>query len=896
MNIDKILITILFLLCSVQGIRAQEVVQQPDDDEEEEETYAPLQSRMSWGKRTYRGNSWVTNASLPYTITEGLQGRHLSINASHGIVFDQKKYFWKWQRPALWMTREDIFTMSFVVPYLMPMLENAGACVWTARERCWMPEEVIIDNDSIRNEGLYTELVGTNEWQTFDKGFAWKKLIYYEGDNPFTDGTARIVDAQKSRRMPSLAMYKPILPKDGSYAVYVSYPKLATNVPDAQYVVRHRGIETTVRVNQQMGGGTWVYIGTFDFAAGDPQNNCVTLSNVSNYRGTVATDAVRFGGGMGNIARTDSFGTVKPTLSGLPRYMEGARYSMQWAGMPRHVYSEKQGSWDYGDDILTRGMATNYVGGGSCYMPGDSGLSVPIEFCLAVHSDAGYTTDGTLCGSLALMTSNTGDGYYPSRMSRMAVAPLTEMMLDEISREMQQHFGQWATRGVWDKNYGETRVPQIPATIIEMFSHQNFYDIRLGHDPNVKFHLMRALYKSILRYTALLHQDDRDATVQPLPVRAFSAVAEPRNSRIVLSWQPTIDPLEPSAKPREYVIYTKRGEGGWDNGRVTDDTTYHLDAEEDVLYQFRVCALNEGGISMPSEELCARISSSRKSPSALIVNGFQRLAAPYSFETDSTCGFRMDIDPGVAYMATPEYCGKQTSFDKAQIGKEVDNGLGVSTDEYLGILMKGNTFDYPTLHARDIITYNAPIHISSCSREAVETGSVKANMFAMLDLILGAQRSDGYSPTDYKTFTPRLKDILRSFTDNGGALLCTGAYVGTDMTDADDRHFTRDVLHLEAGDSVFADSLLNISGTELKASMLTVPNNDHLHTRYVSELRPEGTAFPNLLYTDSGRAASVAYKGHDYRCITMGFPIEQLQETAVRRKLMHGYLNFLLDL
>lgn len=778
----------------------------------------------------------------------------------------------------------------------MPMLEGAGAYVWTARERCWMPEEVIVDNDTSADDGLYSELVGTNEWQSIDGGFAWKKKIYYDGDNPFTDGTSRIVDAQKSKRMPTIATYKPLLPKDGNYAVYVSYPKLASNVPDAQYVVRHRGIETTVRVNQQMGGRTWVYIGTFDFAAGNPQENCVTLSNVSNYRGTVSTDAVRFGGGMGNIARTDTFRTKAPTLSGLPRYLEGARYSMQWAGLPREVYSDKRGGWDYGDDILTRGLATNYVARGSSYLPGDSGLNVPIEFCLAVHSDAGYTTDGSIYGSLALMTSNADNGFYPSRMDRKAVAPLTETMLDEITREMKQHFGTWNTRGVWDKNYGETRVPQVPASIIEMFSHQNFYDIKYGHDPNVKFHFARALYKSVLRYTARLHQNDRDVVVEPLPVRSFSAVTEAMNSRIVLSWQPTTDELEPTAKPTSYIVYTKQDKGGWDNGTVTSETTYYVEAKEDVLYQFKVCALNEGGKSMPSEELCARLSSQRKSPSILIVNGFQRLAAPYSFETDSTCGFRMDIDPGVAYMATPEYCGKQTGFDKAYIGKETDNGLGVSSNEWLGILMKGNTFDYPTLHAEDIASYNAHVHISSSSREAVESGMVKANMFAMLDLILGAQRSDGYSTYDYKTFTPKLKDILRSFTDNGGALLCSGAYVGTDMASADDRDFTSDVLHMEAGDSIFADSLLNISGATLQATMLTVPNNEHLHTCYVSELRPTGTAFPILLYTDCGRGATIAYKGQDYRCITMGFPIEQLQQADVRRKLIHGYLNFLLDI
>ena len=45
----------------------------------------------------------------------------------------------------------------------------------------------------------------------------------------------------------------------------------------------------------------------------------VVLSNESKEKGVVCADAVRFGGGMGNIARGGE-------TSGLPRYLEGSRY------------------------------------------------------------------------------------------------------------------------------------------------------------------------------------------------------------------------------------------------------------------------------------------------------------------------------------------------------------------------------------------------------------------------------------------------------------------------------------------------------------------------------------------------------------------------------------------
>ena len=38
---------------------------------------------------------------------------------------------WEWQRPRLFCTTEDLFTQSFVIPYIIPMLENAGAIVYT---------------------------------------------------------------------------------------------------------------------------------------------------------------------------------------------------------------------------------------------------------------------------------------------------------------------------------------------------------------------------------------------------------------------------------------------------------------------------------------------------------------------------------------------------------------------------------------------------------------------------------------------------------------------------------------------------------------------------------------------------------------------------------------------
>ena len=78
---------------------------------------------------------------------------------------------------------------------------------------------------------------------------------------------------------------------------------LPNSVSDAKYLVFHNGGVTEFKVNQRIGGGTWVYLGTFTFDKGRNDYGMVVLSNESKEKGVVCADAVRFGGGMGNIAR-----------------------------------------------------------------------------------------------------------------------------------------------------------------------------------------------------------------------------------------------------------------------------------------------------------------------------------------------------------------------------------------------------------------------------------------------------------------------------------------------------------------------------------------------------------------------------------------------------------------
>ena len=107
----------------------------------------------------YKGAPWVKNTSRPNEISRGLQDRHIAIWQSHGNYFKNDKNEWGWQRPRLFCTTEDMFTQSFVLPYVIPMLENAGAIVYTPRERDTQKNEIIVDNDT-PNASLYLEMGG----------------------------------------------------------------------------------------------------------------------------------------------------------------------------------------------------------------------------------------------------------------------------------------------------------------------------------------------------------------------------------------------------------------------------------------------------------------------------------------------------------------------------------------------------------------------------------------------------------------------------------------------------------------------------------------------------------------------------------------------------------------
>ena len=826
----------------------------------------PKDEERLW-QNTYHGQPWVKNASSPLTASKGLEGHHISIAQSHGTYWKQDQKAWTWQRPHLFCTTEDLFSQTFVLPYIIPMLENAGAVVYSPRDRDWQNNEVVVDNDAPDKHGTYRE---EGHWHTCDSaGFAHLKEAYYMGDHPFSDGTAKYAFATRSNHPHEVITWTPDIPEDGRYAVYVSYQTMPKSVDDATYTVVHRGVRTDFKVNQQMGGSTWVYLGTFDFAKGQNAANCIQLTNHSDREGVVTADAVRLGSGIGNVARgaaNNDNSYAGFTTSGKPRWAEAALYYAQWTGMPDSVYNHFNSDNDYNNDMWSRCETVNTLAGGSPYVPNRKGRQVPFELSMACHTDAGFSRTGELTGTLAICTALPT--YYNAQtdagISRLASYDLASTIQYNLTNDMKNW--NWRVRQVWNRNYCESREPQVPSIILEMLSHQSFDDLCFGYDPRFKFDFCRSVYKSIVKYIATMHQ--RSYVIQPLPVHNFAITLNDQDKWANLTWEPTPDPSEPTAAPTKYIVYTRIDEGDFDNGTVVNGTSYLAPLEKGRLYSFRVVAMNDGGISFPSEVLSA-YAAPQNTGTILLVNAFTRLEGPAKISTETEQGFDLDADPGVPYGKFAGYCGRQITFDKKNMGSELPTGTGYSGAELEGTIMMGNTFDYIALHGRGISQLGNH-SFCSCSEEALHSNVIVPKEYAMIDVIYGVQK-------EFKAETDKL---LKRYTDQGGRLLVSGANLTS-------------LLPLHASASVVTDKeITGVNGSNLDFSIWREMNDKSYAVPRVLSLQPSEGAFAMLQYSNYMPAA-VAYDGTDYKTVVVGFPIESIREADSRNGLMRAITNFL---
>ncbi len=407
----------------------------------------------------------------------GLSNRHIALWPSHGWYYEHRLNRWEWQRARLFQTVEDLLPFSFVIPYLAPMLENAGANVFIPRERDIQTNEVVVDNDTFGSGWSTSDSL---TWSTSsDSGFGIGHPPYQPMDRPFRQGTFAM--AAVSPVATDTIRWTPDIPEEGEYAIYIAYATVEGSTNAASYSVNYSGGTKHFSVNQQIGGRTWIYLGTFHFFAGAaPELGSVYVTNGAASGRVVTADAVRFGGGMGNVERNGQ-------VSGRPRYTEAARYFMQYSGMPDSlVFDVADGDEnDYVDDYRSRGEWVNYLRGNP-YGPNkdtSQGLGIPIDLSLAFHTDAGVTKRDTTIGTLLIYSTPGMDttGVFPDGVSRLANRDFADILQTEITHSIRSKYDStWTRRSMWDKDYSEAHRPNVPAALLELLSHQNFEDGQAG--------------------------------------------------------------------------------------------------------------------------------------------------------------------------------------------------------------------------------------------------------------------------------------------------------------------------------------------------------------------------------------------------------------------------------
>lgn len=856
---------------------------------------------------------------------KGLEGRQIALWQSHGIYYAQARERWEWQRPCLFQTVEDMFTQSFVLPYLVPMLENAGAYVMLPRERDVQRNEVIADNDASCGARGTAEYAEKGKWKDAGAGFADPKAVYASLENPFEMGTARQTDcvAPGKKGGEATVVWKPSIPERGFYAVYISYRTLPKSTAAAHYTVHHLGGETSFVVNQKMGGGTWIYLGTFEFAEGS--DGYVSLTNripegYGQENGcVVSADAVRFGGGMGNIARSGS-DEVVPTVSGMPRSAEGARYWLQWAGTVPAIYSQNEGKNDYRDDFMSRGDWVDWISGGSSMNPArKGGKGIPVDLSFGFHSDAGVTPNDSIVGTLAIYTlTSDGKQTLPTGESRMTSREYADMVQSQIVNDLRADYDSlWSRRHTWDRSYRESRTPSAPAMLLELLSHQNFADMKYGLDPAFRFTVSRAVYKGMLKY--LSNRYGCPYAVQPLPVESM-AVDFGKSGRAVVSWKGVSDPVEPTAEPSGYILYTRIDDGGFDNGTVVKPVrkSGRLSTEVSVkpghIYSYRIVAFNEGGKSFPSETVSIGMPASRvSSKKVLIVNNFDRISGPAFFDSPMFAGFDTRLDRGVPDGRDIAYIGDMYQFRRDMEYVSNDSpGFGASYTDYAGKIVAGNTFDYPYVHGKAVI--NAGLPFSSCSNEAFcSDTTLRASAWAV-DLICGKQVTTvtgSGKRQEYAVFPAEMQDAIRAFTSRGGHVLASGAHIATDVYDQVYPVKTDSTFRVESGK--FTEKVLGFKlATNYASRTATVcpavgspvgfsgsmsfhnePNPECYCVEAPDGLTPVSkNGYVALRYADSCISAGISFEGNGYRTVCLGFPIETLHEQKDIDHIIRTTLEF----
>ncbi len=598
-----------------------------------------------------------------------LAGKTIYLSQCHGWYWHDDYHDWYTQRPNLFDTVEDFHNTEGMNQYLMRYLLNAGARVMSVKESDLQEEMVIVDD----GDAGYGEV---GAWaDSVQPGFASGHEPYAYGTDPFELGGNRWIETSETAS--ASATWTPDIAEDGHYQVYVSYSQDASRAPDAHYVVRHAGGNTDVYVDQRVHGSTWVYLGRFFFRAGsDEEGGSVALLDDSSEPGSiVSADAVRFGGGYGDVSRGG-------TTSGHERWEEAAIYYTQFAGAPTSVY-DPYGDGD-GSDPSSRSRFADWE-----HETGEDAVY------FSWHSNA--------CGSCGASGTSTyvygpcGPGECDDFTGIEGSDVMAQAIQDSVVEAIDQQWESgWSDRGVRVAYFSEvspSNNDETPAALIELAFHDTESDTALLKHPRFRRDVSRAMTRGIIDYFA--DRDGISLTYPPEPPTHLQVVAD-GSGILRVRWEAPPSGGVLGAPADRYRVYLSQGGRGFDDGvEVTSrEATIEQLHGYDPIY-VRVTAINEGGESFPTPTLGAVPTPGETR--ILLVDGFDRLDRGLLVWRDAGGNVdlvtHMDLDRMNRFDYAVEHIGALAAagvpVDVADASRIAD-GLDLSTDYDLVVWFAGN--------------------------------------------------------------------------------------------------------------------------------------------------------------------------------------------------------------
>ena len=442
--------------------------------------------------------------------------------------------------------------------------------------------------------------------------------------------------------------------------------------------------------------------------------------------------------------------------------------------------------------------------------------------------------------------SNAGGGtgtdtFYDESNPVAGSADLAHFVQDELIDTIRdQHDSSWSDRGVRTANFAEVNSSynsEMPSILVELGFHDSSYDTSFLLEPKFRENASRAMARGIVKYFA--DRDGVEPIFQPEPPRSFSVI--PIESGAELHWENGAVGAPFGDLPTSYRVYQSNDGRSWDNGAAVFDKFLEVPLSGGQTKYFRVAAINDGGSSFSSETLAYKQPNGLKNP-ILIVSAHDRL--------QSTSLFWADADS----------LGSVRRMNLRRI----------------------NAFDSIIAAAEAVSAAGYPF--ASISDE--ELPNTDLSTFSVVIWMSGEE-----STLD-ETFNSSDQEILRSFVDDGGRLIVSGAEIFWDLDyqgSAEDKSFAEEVLgslldsddaesYLANGEGILDGIPMNFSFDEGAPYNVEWPDTlDSVHAvvaRY-----------------DSGAVAGI----HTGSAVVFGFPLDLIIDLDSRTQLFSILLDDLLD-